>query len=98
MSEFFGDGSRFTGAADNVRRQVQCPLHAQQPIPHGLFRLDGEPQNVLGRVHVAVMDGLLLADRRTRHARRGRSGPYAMPSSTTGVVARPCAPPKEKNR
>ncbi|MBK7542491.1 MAG: hypothetical protein IPI57_12065 [Candidatus Competibacteraceae bacterium] len=51
MSEFFGDGSRFTGAADNVRRQVQCPLHAQQPIPHGLFRLDGEPQNVLGRVH-----------------------------------------------
>jgi len=54
MSEFFGDGSRFIGAADNVRRQVQCPLHAQ----------------------------------------RGRSGPYAMPSPTTGVVARPCAPSK----
>ena len=47
MSEFFGDGSRFTGAADNVRRQVQCPLHAQQPIPHGLFRLDGEPEKFI---------------------------------------------------
>jgi len=38
------------------------------------------------------VDGLLQADRRTRHAQRGRSGPYAMPSPTTGVVARPCAP------
>lgn len=67
MSEFFGDGSRFIGAADNVRRQVQCPLHAQQPIPHGLFRLDGEPQYVLGRVHVAIVDGA---------ATRARPGSY----------------------
>ena len=67
MSEFFGDGSRFIGAADNVRRQVQCPLHAQQPIPHGLFRLDGELQYVLGRVHVAIVDGA---------ATRARPGSY----------------------
>ncbi len=86
MSEFFGNGSRFTGAADNVRRQVQCPLHAQQPIPHGLFRLDGEPQNVLGRVHVAVMDGAATRARPSSYVQRHLD--HAMAATATGLAGR----------
>lgn len=86
FDEFFGDGSRFTGAADNLNRQVQCPLHAQQPIPHGLFRLVGESQYVLRGVHVAIMNGATTRARPGSHVQRHPGHP--MTATATGLACR----------
>ena len=85
FDEFSGSVRVSLGLPTTFADKFNVPS-AQQPIPHGLFRLDGEPQDVLGRVHVSVVDGAAAWARPGSHVQRHLEHPMA--AAMTGLAGR----------